>query len=551
MSSSPPTTSATTTRSRISRVYAAEVLSGLGDGIFWVGILTAIAGESNFETLLVLAIFVRLGPRALLSLPGGSLADRVDVRRLLVLSELSRAVIMTALGIALAAGLDVVWVLPGVLASYVIGVPVRPAIAASLPSLVAESELANANALIGTIRQVMTFIGPVVGVAVAVWSPAATLVVNGISFALSGACLASIDSDRWQRRGNHRDRPGLSAREAENRADLARVDGFALMVALTGLMYFVRGTEFALHVLVVRDLLDAAPSSIGYLGGAVGLGAVAAMPLVRRAASRDRSAVTPIMVSMALTAVPLIALAAAGSVTTAALLMVPMGAGMVLFEVISVITVQRTVPGRDLGRAFGAIHASANGAKLLGALVAPVVASPLGTAETLLAVAGLVIVGGIAAAAPLRSVSRTAERRRAELAPTVAALEQLEIFDGASQLALERLAQQITEETMAADDVLIEEGTPADDLFVIRSGEFDVFVDGERVNHVGPGSWAGEIGLVEGLNRTATVQAVTEATIWRIPGEMFLDVLSGLDDTSALDGGIDVRLSAGRSSSSF
>lgn len=537
--------------SPVNRLYASEVLSGLGDGVFWVGILTAIAGEGDFDTLLVLAILVRLGPRALLSLPGGSLADRVDVRVLLVVCEAARALIMTVVGIALASGMDVIWVFPGVLVAYVIGVPVRPAIAASLPSLVAERELAQANAMVGTIRQVMTFIGPLVGVAVAVWSPAAAFVVNGVSFALSAVLIASIERKLWPNRRGRSSRSQSAPVRSAARVELGRIDGFPLMVALTGVMYFVRGTEVALHVLVVRDLLDARPSSIGYLSGAVGLGAIAAMPFVRRAASGERSAATPILVSMGLTAVPLVVLAAVGSVTTASLLMVPMGAGMVLFEVISVITVQRTVPASDLGRAFGAVHTSANAAKLLGAVVTPVVAGWWGTEETLLIVAALVVVGGVVVVAPLRSVSRNAERRRAEVAPIVAVLEQLEIFRDGSQLALERLAQQLVAETLEAGDVLIEEGAMADDLFVIRSGEFDVSVDGAVVNHVGAGTWAGEIGLVEGLPRTATVEAVTDALVWRIPGRLFLEVLSGLDDTSALDGGIDVRLSTGRSSRSY
>ena len=538
MPSAPPTHA---TAPRTARpLYLAELLSGLGDGVFWVGMVAAIADQPSFEWLLTATVIARLGPRALLSLPAGALVDRTNVRTLLVRCDLARATVMLTAAIALAAGLSPAWALLFVSASYVLGVPTRPGISAALPRVVAEDELAHTNAMICTIRQVMTFVGPLAGVGVALWSVPATFAVNGLSFAASAMAIASVRASRWGRATTVR-----SVSSGSQEGDVWAIAGLKTLAALTSVMYFVRGAEMVLHVLLVDDLLDAAPSSIGYIAGGVGIGAIAVTPLARRAAARDR-AVTSITLSLGLTAAPTAALAVVGQVSTAAILAVPIGAGMVLFEVISVVTIQRTAPAAMAGRAFGAINMASNASKLAGAILAPIAAARFGTAGALVAVAVLVGATIVVAAAPLSRLSARADQRRRELQPVADVLSTLAIFEGASRVALERLADQLTEVTVDAGDVLIREGDPADDLYVARSGAFDVSIDGRVVNHVVGGEWFGEIGLVRGLPRTATVTATSDSLVWRLPGEVFLGVLGGLDDTAALDEGVARRLAVGR-----
>lgn len=535
----------TTTGSSAARpLYASELASGLGDGVFWVGMVALIADEPDFEILLALAVLARLGPRALLSLPAGRLIDRTNVRNLLIQCELIRASIMLALAIALETGLAPVWALPFVALSYVAGVPTRPGVTASLPFVVPERELAHANAMVCTIRQVMTFVGPLVGVAVAFWSVPGTFAVNGISFALSALAFGLVRGRGWRRTAIHR-RAVTGTRIA-----VASIDGIPTMIGLTVVMYFVRGAEVVLHVLIVRDVLGASPSSIGYLAGGVGVGAVVATPWARRAAARD-TALPSIVFALAVTAAPTALLVATDRIATATLLVVPIGVGMVLFEVVSVITMQRTSPPNALGQVFGAVNTASNASKLAGAILIPPIAARLGVSTTTLLVAGVVALAVPIAWVPLARLSERADRRRAQVRPVADVLAGLAVFDGASRFAVERAAGYVVESRLEPGATPIVEGDRPDDLYVVRSGDFDVFVDDERVNHVGPGDWFGEIGLVHDLPRTATVRAVTEAVVWRIPGEVFLGVVTGLDDTAALDEGVARRLAIGRSSRSF
>jgi hypothetical protein len=149
-----------------------EVVSGLGDGVFWVGLAAVLLDRHADAAGFALAAFARLGPRALVSAPAGVLADRVDRRRLLVTLDLARALLMLALAAAAAAGVELSILLAIVFVSYTAAAPYRPALTAALPQVAGESGLATANALLSTVRQLMTFLGPLAGaVVLRYWSP--------------------------------------------------------------------------------------------------------------------------------------------------------------------------------------------------------------------------------------------------------------------------------------------------------------------------------------------------------------------------------------------
>ncbi|MGN6472162.1 MAG: cyclic nucleotide-binding domain-containing protein [Mycobacteriales bacterium] len=88
-------------------------------------------------------------------------------------------------------------------------------------------------------------------------------------------------------------------------------------------------------------------------------------------------------------------------------------------------------------------------------------------------------------------------------------------------------------QSVDAGTVLVRQGEPADDLFVVVDGGFDVTSSGGRagrptfVRSLGPGDVFGEIGLLEARPRTATVTATSAATVYRVPGADFLGAVAG------------------------
>jgi hypothetical protein len=66
---------------------------------------------------------------------------------------------------------------------------------------------------------------------------------------------------------------------------------------------------------------------------------------------------------------------------------------------------------------------------------------------------------------------------------------------------------------LKAGDVLVEQGQPGHELFLLLNGVISVSVDGEKLAEIGPGAVLGERALLEGGERTATLSAVTACTV--------------------------------------
>jgi CRP/FNR family cyclic AMP-dependent transcriptional regulator len=76
-------------------------------------------------------------------------------------------------------------------------------------------------------------------------------------------------------------------------------------------------------------------------------------------------------------------------------------------------------------------------------------------------------------------------------------------------------------------------GDPAEDLFLVEAGELEVRRDGQLLAVLGQGDHVGEVGLLRGRPRNATVTARTEAMVWAIDGPVFLEAVTGHPQSQA------------------
>lgn len=85
-------------------------------------------------------------------------------------------------------------------------------------------------------------------------------------------------------------------------------------------------------------------------------------------------------------------------------------------------------------------------------------------------------------------------------------------------------------ETVRAGQAIIKEGEIGDDIFIIRSGSMVVekTIGGKPVflSYVPAGSYVGEMGVIDGGPRTATVRAAVKSDVIRLPGEPFRALLA-------------------------
>jgi CRP/FNR family cyclic AMP-dependent transcriptional regulator len=88
-------------------------------------------------------------------------------------------------------------------------------------------------------------------------------------------------------------------------------------------------------------------------------------------------------------------------------------------------------------------------------------------------------------------------------------LEGIGAFSGLSKQELEKLAGWTFEIEVPEGEELLREGKLAHEFFVIEDGAVEVRHDGERIAELGAGDFFGEIALLGGGTRTATVVATT------------------------------------------
>ncbi|MGW0667412.1 MFS transporter [Streptomyces sp. NPDC002746] len=175
------------------RWLGAYTASTIGDNVYYMALAWAAARTGTAsETGLVLA--VGSIPRALLLLGGGVLADRFGPRRVVVVSDTARCLVILGLAGALLLTSPTVWMLIAV--ALVFGAAdalFLPAVGALPPRITAAGQLARVQGMRGLATRTATVLGaPLGGVAVALGGPVLAFAVAGVLFAVSLPLLLAV-----------------------------------------------------------------------------------------------------------------------------------------------------------------------------------------------------------------------------------------------------------------------------------------------------------------------------------------------------------------------
>jgi CRP-like cAMP-binding protein len=88
-------------------------------------------------------------------------------------------------------------------------------------------------------------------------------------------------------------------------------------------------------------------------------------------------------------------------------------------------------------------------------------------------------------------------------------LAEVPLFSTCSQRELREIAKLGTPIEVDEGRVLTKQGAPGREFFLVLDGKADCAVRGRRVAVFGPGDYFGELALIEGGTRTATVTATS------------------------------------------
>ena len=107
----------------------------------------------------------------------------------------------------------------------------------------------------------------------------------------------------------------------------------------------------------------------------------------------------------------------------------------------------------------------------------------------------------------------------------IARLREVAIFRGLDEKELHRIAEVGKQVHFDAGRVVAQQDAGAAGFHLVMDGEVSVDVDGHERARLGPGEYFGEMSLLDGLPRSATVRAEVPTTTFALTSWQFLPLL--------------------------
>jgi MFS family permease len=451
-----------------------------------------------------------------------------------------------ALLAAIAIGADMPIGLVFVLAALVAGAGslIRPIQSALLPAFAqTPRELVAANVASSTGEGFGTFIGPLLAslVVAGTGSVAASLLV-AVTFAGAAAAVTGIRFERAaDARGGAAEEHAARLRVGDALRVLRRYRGATLVAGDFAAQTFVRGLLVTLIVVSAIELLSMGDSGIGLLNAAIGFGGlVGALGALGLTGGPGLTRVFSI--ALAVWGLPLILIGAWPVAGLAVVALFVTGVSNAVLDVSGFTLVQRGVRNEDRVTMFGVMEGLFGFGLLAGSLVGPALVALVGARGSLLVAGAILPVLALLTWRPIAQRMRRAPLSEARLA----LLRSNSLFAPLPLTALDLLAESLVPVSFAPGDALMREGEPGEEYLLIEQGEVDVRVADASVATCGPGEGIGEIALLRGVPRTATVVARTPVEAYAIDAPTFLSAVSGPAAAAAAEALASRRLHASR-----
>ena len=111
--------------------------------------------------------------------------------------------------------------------------------------------------------------------------------------------------------------------------------------------------------------------------------------------------------------------------------------------------------------------------------------------------------------------------------PVIDALRRVPLLADLDLEEMQLLAASMQRQTFGAGEVVTAEGAGGDGFFVVDDGHAEVSVAGEPRGTIGSGDCFGEVALLMGSERTATIVATTELHCYALSTADFRDIVEG------------------------
>ncbi|MDP9434868.1 MAG: MFS transporter [Actinomycetota bacterium] len=313
------------------RFFAGHAVSVVGTWMQRVAQDWLVLTLTGSGVALGISTALQFGPMLVLGLWGGTVADRVNRRRLIIVTQAVQAALAATLGVLALAGDVRLWMVYALaLALGLVTVFDQPARQAFVSDMVDPADYVNAQALNSTVHNAGRLVGPAIaGLLIATSGVGVAFIVNAASFLAVLAGLLRMDPALLRRTEPQERRKG-QAREGL-RYVLSSPDLRAALLLVGVVALFGQNFRVVLPLLA-QSTFSGGAEVYGYLTAALGLGAVLGSLY---SASRETATSWGLLLScLAFGAVNLVA-AAAPTLVAAYVVMAAVGFFNILFNTLA------------------------------------------------------------------------------------------------------------------------------------------------------------------------------------------------------------------------
>jgi MFS family permease len=372
------------------KLWAAGTTSALGSGLATIAAPLFIASRTTDPLVVSAGFGAAWLPWLLFALPGGVLVDRVDRRRLMVIIDGIRVLLMAVLGTAMLTGWANIGLLYAVLFLINTGeVLFRSAAQAMVPALVPRERLERANGWLagGTTLMSGIIAGPFAGLLFGI-AAALPFLANAGTYAASailiGLVAGSYRAPRGSPAGGGADLGPVPAGGGsvwaalvEGLRWLSRQRLLRTMAVLIGLLNVTLTGATAILVLLARERFGVGSVGYGLLFTCEALGAILGSAIGDRLI-RWVTATWTIRIGLLIEASLYLVLATTRSAYVAGLAFFVFGSHAALWTIVASSLRQRLTPPAMLGRVGSSNLFVAAGGNCVGALMAGAIAGRFG-----------------------------------------------------------------------------------------------------------------------------------------------------------------------------
>jgi MFS family permease len=374
-------------------LWLGQLISEAGDGLTNLTLLLLVNALTGSTAALAAMAIVLAIPPLTIGLVAGTYVDRLDRRRIMIVSDAIRAVVV--LGFVFVGSAESLWLLY-VLAfvQATIGTFFTPARSAVLPRVVPREGLLAANSLAQATRVVSGVVGSavaglIVGLAGTYW-PAFTL--DAASFLVSVALISRLPAAVGRIEDAHAAAGSVGSALAVGLRTIARSRVLVTTIGILGVSMLGLGAVNILFVPFVVGVLDVGPVWMGPVEFAQSASMILASGLIGVLARR-LSPASIITVGIAGIAVTIGLAGAVGAIWQLLVLMFVLGWFVVPLQASIVTILQTTVPDGERGRVMAVLQAVMSAAGVISMAGAGIAGDALGVREVFFAAGALCGVG--------------------------------------------------------------------------------------------------------------------------------------------------------------